>query len=209
MPRSILGSIQQAIQDEQCTIAHLFSFTIDETSYGFSEDDRSYLGFAYARGLRILTPIRTSSRLQADSVKVSLENISLTMSTLLSSAASNIQGQEATIFRLFPQVSQSLLLFRGRISEVTVDEQQATFTVVTEFDPAATPLLLRVYSSLCAWTFSDSNCGYNAADGPLDPLTAVPFSTCPKDFMSCEARGRSHRFSGFIHLTREVTEANS
>lgn len=209
MPRSLPSAIQQAILADNCSLAHLLAFSVGETTYRYSEDDRSFLGNLYNRGLRIITPIRTSSQLRTDAVQVSIENISLDMSSLLTSVAAQIQGQEAAIDRLFPHVSQSIPLFRGRISEVEVDEHWARLTLVTDLDPAATSLPLRLYSALCAWTFADAHCGYLAAEGPLDPETAAPYTTCPKDFHSCEARGRPHRFSGFIHLTREVSENNS
>lgn len=209
MPRSIPNSIQSAIQDDNCRIVHLLSFTVGETNYYFSEDQLSFLGNQYQAGLRLPSRIHYSSRLETDPVQVAIENVSLEMSSALSGLASSIQGQEAALLRLFPQAMESLALFRGRISEVNVNESQAVLTLITEFDPAATNLPLRKYSALCSWSFADSNCGYSEEEGPLDPQTATPFTSCPKDFFSCGARGRQHRFPGFLHLTREVSENNS
>jgi hypothetical protein len=206
MPRQISAAIEQLIQDEACQIAHLLTFSIGNNTYRYSEDDRVYLSESYTRGLNLLSPVRYSSQLRTDTVQIAIENVSLQMSALLTNVEVSIQGQEATLYRLFPQAMQALLLFRGRISEVSTAEDKAELTLITEFEPASTPLPLREYSALCSWNFADSNCGYVEGEDPLDTQTAAPFTSCPKDFTSCQARGRQHRFSGFLHLTRAVTE---
>lgn len=209
MPRTLSSAIQLAITQDNCQIAHLLTFTIGDSTYRFSEDQRHFNGNSYQPGLTIKGPIRYSEQLQADPVVVSLENISLEMAALLQSTASSIQGQEATLARLYLQAADTLLLFRGRIGEIQINEQEAILTIITEFDPIATRIPSRQYSALCTWNFMDSHCGYLASEGLLDPQTSLPFSQCPKDFVSCGQRGRQHRFSGFLHLTREVSETMS
>ena len=209
MPRVLPSSIQLAISKSNCQIAHLLTFSVGENTYRYSEDERHYQGNLFQPGLRITGPIRYSEQLQVDPVVVSLQNISLETAALLQAVAATIQGQEATLERLYLQAVDTLLLFRGRIGEIQIDEQEATLTLITEFDPLAARIPTRQYSALCAWNFTDSSCGYAAAEGPLDPNTALPFTSCPKDFLSCEQRGRQHRFSGFPHLTREVSETIS
>jgi hypothetical protein len=206
MPRTLSAALQLAINSPQSHVAHLFSFVVGESTYRFSEDRVGHLGNLYQPGLKLKGPIRYSEALSVDPVNVSLQNITLETASLINTLSPNIQGQEATLSRLYMQAAEELLLFRGRISEVNVDQFEAAFSLITEFDPVATSIPTREYSALCTWDFADARCGYVANEDPLDPETALPFSTCPKDLSSCQERGREHRFSGFIHLTRELSE---
>jgi len=138
---------------------------------------------------------------------VQLQNISLATAALLKSEGAALQGQEATLERLYLAAGEALLIFRGRISEIALSDTAATLQLAGELDPTATQIPRRQYSALCAWDFQDSNCGYVPNVDPLDPQTSQPFTFCPKDFFSCQARGRQHRFPGFLHLTRELTES--
>jgi hypothetical protein len=209
MPRNLSVAIQQAAARDNCHFAHLFTFTVADTTYRYSEGQVGYLGDIYQPGLKLKSAIRYSEQLQVDPVVVSLQNITLDTATLLRALSPGLQGQEATVSRLYLQASEALLLFRGRISLIEIDQYEAVFTLITEFDPVATSIPTRQYSALCNWAFADSGCGYVANEDLLDPQTALPFVSCPKDFFSCEQRGRQHRFSGFIHLTREVSELTS
>jgi hypothetical protein len=126
---------------------------------------------------------------------------------MLKDQGAGIQGQEATLERLFLQAGETVVLFKGRISEVEVDEQNATLTLKGDLDPTAAQVPARKYSALCVWDFKDGNCGYADGADPNDPGTGLPFVTCSKDLDSCKARGRSQRFPGFLTITRELTEA--
>jgi phage-related protein len=98
-------------------------------------------------------------------------------------------------------------LFQGRISEIDVNEQDATLQLAGELDPSSAQIPQRKYSALCVWDFKDANCGYVDGVDPDDPATGQPFTVCPKDLPSCMARGRQQRFPGFLTITRDLTEA--
>lgn len=206
MARNLSSSLQANIANDNCRFAHLLSFTIGANTYRFSEDILSYQGNAYAGGLRLKAPIRYSEQLRSDPVGVSLQNVSLEIASLLQAEGSSIQGQEANLERLYMDSGETLLLFRGRIGGIDMDETEFTLELITEFDPLASRVPTRQYSALCSWNFMDSNCGYDPETDSLDPETATAFLACPKNFSSCQARGRSHRYSGFLHLTRDVSE---
>jgi hypothetical protein len=207
MPRTLPSGIELAVLNNNCQFVHLLTFTVGETTYRFSEDHISHLGNAYEAGLLMKGPIRYSEQLRVDPVVLAIQNVTLEIATILKDVAHEVQGQEASLERLYLPAAETLLLFRGRVGEIGVDERAASLTLITEFDPLASRIPPRQYSALCAWNFMDSNCGYVPNEDPLDPLTAIPFISCPKDFTSCEQRGRTHRFPGFLHLTREVSEA--
>jgi len=206
LPRTLSSGIELAINNSNCQFVHLLTFTIGETTYRFSEDHIQHLGNSYEPGLLMKGPIRYSEQLRVDPVALAIENVTLEMAAILKDVAHDIQGQEATLERLYLPAAGTLLLFRGRIGEIAVTEREAMLTLITEFDPLASRIPSRRYSALCTWNFMDSNCGYVPNEDPLDPLTATPFTSCSKDFLSCEQRGRMHRFPGFLHLTREVSE---
>ena len=199
--------LQAAIMKETTKTCHILSFSVGASEYRFSEETIWHLGNMYQPGLRIVSSVRYSEKLQMEPLAVELQNITLETAAMLKAESVALQGQEASLGRLFLDVNESLLIFRGRISEIVVDDMTATLSLTTELDPMAARIPTRHYSALCTWDFQDANCGYLPDEDPLDPQTALPFTFCPKDFISCEQRGRHHRFPGILHLTREVSES--
>ena len=207
MPRTLSSAIQTLLAGTTHRVVHLLSFTVGATNYYFAEDQVVFQGNTYAPHLILESPIRYSQRLQLEPVSARLQNIDLQTASLLQTEQSDLQGVEATFERLFVPVNEAVILFRGRIGEVQLDERAAALTLEGDLDPTATTLPKRKYSNLCVWDFKDSNCGYVDGVDPDDPATGQPFAVCPKDFLSCQARGRLHRFPGFLHITRDLTEA--
>ena len=207
MSRTLSSSIQTLLAGTTHRVVHLLSFTAGATNYYFAEDQVVFQGNTYKPHLILESPIRYSQRLQLEPVQVRLQNIDLQTASLLKTQQTNLQGVEATVQRLFLPVNEAVILLRGRIGEVELDERTAGLTLEGDLDPTASRIPARKYSPACAWDFKDSNCGYVGGVDPNDPATGQPFAVCPKDFLSCQARGRSHRFSGFLHITRDLTEA--
>ena len=206
MPRTLSANVQAAIAAGTHRVCHLLTFTVGETTYRFAEDQVVHLGNLYQPHLLLDSPIRSSQKLELNPVAVRLQNIDLQTASLLQAEQSDLPGVEATLERLFLAANESVILFRGRIGEIAVDERSATLTLEGDLDPTAARVPTRKYSSLCVWDFKDSNCGYTDGVDPDDPVTGLPFLTCPKDFLSCQARGRQHRFPGFLHVTRDLTQ---
>lgn len=205
MARTLSIAIQTLLAQDTQRVCHLLTFTVGATPYRFAEDRVQYQGNLYLPHLRLDSPVRYSNGLELQPVTVKLQNITLETARMLQTEQSDLQGVEATLERLFLRANEAVILFRGRIGEVALDENQATLTLVGELDPTATAVPQRKYSNLCVWTFKDSNCGYTDGVDPDDPATGLPFAICPKDFLSCQARGRQHRFPGFLHITRDLT----
>ena len=188
-------------------VCHLLSFPVGETTYRFAEDLIQFQGETWLPHLTLRSPVRATQKLTVEPVLVALQNITLETAAMLKTEQSDLQGVEATLQRLFLKANEAVILFVGRIGQVEVDEKSAVLTLVGDLDPTATQVPRRKYSSLCVWDFKDANCGYADGVDPDDPATEQPFVSCPKDFASCGARGRQHRFPGFIHITRDLTEA--
>lgn len=205
--RTLSSAIQNLLAGTTHRVCHLLSFTVGATSYYFAEDQVVFQGNTYKPHLILESPIRYSQRLQLEPVSVRLQNIDLQTAAMLQAEQSNLQGVEATFERLFLAANEAVILFRGRIGEVQLDERTAALTLEGDLDPTATAIPKRKYSNLCVWDFKDANCGYVDGVDPNDPATGQPFVICPKDFLSCQARGRPHRFPGFLHITRDLTES--
>ena len=207
MSRTLSGAIQNLIAGSQTPkTIHLLTFTVGIATYRFAEDAIAHLGNAYQPRLVVESGPHYTQTARLDPVKVRLQNITLETAKLLQDEGADVQGQEATLERLFLQANETVVLFRGRISEVEVNENEATLVLAGELDPTAAQVPQRKYSSLCAWDFKDTNCGYVDGVDPNDPGTGQPFVSCGKDLLSCQARGRQQRFPGFLTITRELTE---
>jgi hypothetical protein len=205
--RTLSDAIQTLIGQGTQRVCHLLTFSVGATTYRYAQDRITHVGNLYEPHLVLDSGPKYSEQLQLNPVTVKLQNITLEAATLLKDQGAAIQGQEATLERLFLQAGETVVLFKGRISEVEVDEQSATLTLKGDLDPTAAQVPARKYSALCVWDFKDSNCGYTDGADPNDPDTGEPFVTCSKDLESCKARGRAQRFPGFLTITRELTEA--
>ena len=207
MARTLSANIQAALAGGKHPVCHLLSFTVFGTNYYFAEDQLTFQGNTYAPDLVLDSAIRLSEQLRVEPVTVRLQNIDLRTAQVLDLERSDLQGAEATLSRLYLAANEAVILFRGRIGEVQMDERTAVLKLEGDLDPTATEIPRRKYSNLCVWDFQDANCGYQGGTDPNDPGTGQPFLICPKDFLSCRARGREHRFPGFLHITRDLTES--
>jgi len=190
MARTLSPEIQTLITQGTQRVCHLLTFTVGIATYRFAEDAIAHLGNAYQPRLVVESGPHYTQTARLDPVKVRLQNITLETAKLLQDEGADVQGQEATLERLFLQVN----------------ENEATLVLAGELDPTAAQVPQRKYSSLCAWDFKDTNCGYVDGVDPNDPGTGQPFVSCGKDLLSCQARGRQQRFPGFLTITRELTE---
>ncbi len=174
-------------------------------NYYFAEDEVTYQGNLYLPRLVLGSAVKYTQALQLEPVTVMLQNITLETAALLNAQRSDLQGAAAVLERLFLAANEAVTLFSGTIATIQIDQQNAALTLAGDLDPTATQVPVRKYSALCVWDFKDSNCGYTDGVDPADPSTGSPFTSCPKDFASCQARGRQQRFSGFIHISRDLT----
>ena len=212
MARTLSSAIRTLIAQDTSSVVHLLSFSVGATTYRFTEgcgaeDGIRHRGNLYLPHLVMNSPVRYTQKLRLQPFAVELQNIDLQTAAMLKAAKSLMQGAEAVFERLFLQANEAVTLFRGPIIEMEIDERRAALTLAGDLDPTATQVPRRKYASLCMWDFKDSNCGYTGGVDPDDPATGRPFAACPKDFLSCLARSRQERFPGFIHVTRDLTEA--
>jgi hypothetical protein len=205
MPRTLSTNLQTLLAQNRSSVCHLLSFAVGSTIYRFAEDQASFEGHVYKAGLILNSPIKASQTLLLNPVTIHLHNITLETAAMLQLEGAAAQGVEATLRRLYLAANEAVTLFVGRVAEIDIDQNTAAITLAGEIDPTASQVPARKYSATCVWDFKDSNCGYTNGIDPADSSTGAPFTSCPKDFFSCVARGRQRRFPGFIHISRDLT----
>jgi len=206
--RTLSATITGLIAQDTQRICHLLTFTVGATTYRFTDGDAiNHLGNAYLSHLVFETGPRYSEKLRNEPVTVKLQNIDLATANTLRIEGTGLQGQEATLERLFLAARETVVLFKGRISEMEVNDRDATLTLSGELDPTGSQVPKRKYSPLCMWDFKDVNCGYVDGVDPNDPGTGQPYAVCGKTFPECQVRSREERFPGFLHITRDLTLA--
>src|SRR3972149_1151697 len=169
MSRTLSANIQAALGGDVQRTVHLLRFTVGATTYRFSEERITHVGNLYLPHLMLESGPKYSEQLQLHPVTVKLQNITLETAQMLQAEGSGLQGQEATLERLFLAARETVVLFQGRISEIEAGEQEATLTLAGDLDPTAAQIPQRKYSALCVWNFKDSRCGYTDGVDPDNP----------------------------------------
>ena len=208
MARTLSSLVTTLKDSNEARTAHLLKIvTADNTTFRFTDlpESYSFQGAVWLSYLLWDSAVRYARGLEADGGNVRLSNIDRTLAQNLRDT--DFEGGTATLQKFFLDAEEAVTIFEGRILAAEITEEAAEFRLSGELDPTALQFPKRNYSALCPWRFKGPECGYQDGVDPNDPGTGQPFQTCPKDFAACTARGRTHRFGGFVHVTREVTEA--
>jgi hypothetical protein len=180
MSRTLSATITGLLAQETQRVCHLLTFTVGATTYRFTDGDAiNHVGNAYTSHLVFETGPRYSERLRQENVSVKLQNIDLVTANTLRIEGATLQGQEATLERLFLAARETVVLFKGRISEMEVNDRDATLTLAGELDPTGSQIPKRKYSPVSS----------------TDGKTFLEWAATP------------HLFDGFLHITRDLTLA--
>ncbi len=207
MARTLSTLVATLKNTNRARAAHLLKIVAGATTFRFTDLPESYSfgGFTWLPYLLWDGQARYTRGLEMDGGLVRLSNIDRTLAQDLRDT--DFEGAIALLQVLFLDAEEAVTLFDGRIFASELTESAAEFRLGSELDPTAFSFPKRDYSALCAWRFKGAECGYVDGVDPNDPGTGLPFVICPKDTTACAARGRTHRFGGFVHVTRDVTEA--
>lgn len=206
MARTLSSLVTTLKNANQARTAHLLKIVGGAQTFRFTDLPESYT-FEGATWLPYLlwdSAVRYTRGLEVDGGIVRLSNIDRTLAQNIRDT--DFEGATAQLRKFFLDAEEAVVIFEGRIYQAEITENAAEFRLGIEFEPTAFEFPKRDYNALCPWKFKGAECGYQDGVDPNDPGTGQPFQTCPKDFAACTARGRTHRFGGFIHVTREVTE---
>jgi hypothetical protein len=201
MARTLSSTIATVVAKERLAIRHLLEFTAGST-YRFSEEGFTFDGSVYLPRLEFDDGISYQEEVGVQPFSIRISNISLETSTLLQTEQPALFGIEVTLKRAFLEANEAVLLLSGRIAAVELDQFTASFSIVPELDPASVYVPIRKYGPTCSFDFKGFGCDYVDGVDPDDPTTGLPFVVCPKTLLACIDRGRSHRFPGFLHITR-------
>ena len=194
MPRSLSAAITAAVATKAPATAHLLDLTVDGTPHYIADRSIVFGGNSYAPGLTVDSGIRLHRSLQLDGGTVKIQNVTRFFSVL--QANEFIPGSPAVLRRLYLQAQEALVIFDGVCDTPAIDELNATLKLVSRLDPTARRIPTRTYGPLCAWRYKSPECGSVSGE-----------ALCPKTFDACVVREATHRFSGFVHIDRELQES--
>lgn len=197
MPRTLSATLA-AVKDTNKAHTHLL---LDIVAGGqplyFADTTLRFDANDYLPRLSFEDSIQQHRSLQLDRATVVVENGSLFWTELMKTVT--LEGATATISRLYSEADEAVAIFTGSIASCRIEQRRAELAIVSGLDPTARRIPERVYSPHCTWKFKSAECGY----------VGTEFTVCNKSFADCTARAQTHRFNGFIHLTRELTEQTS
>lgn len=194
MARNFSATLQAVVATKKPATALLLDLTVDVTTYRIADRTIQFGGNTYAPGLTVESGSRLHRSLQLDGGSVKVENVTRFMPII--QAEQFVQGSAAVLRRLYIQAEEAVILIDGVVADVQIDGADATLRVVSRLDPTARKIPARTFGPLCEWRYKSPECG---------SVSALP--TCNKTFVHCQARAATHRFSGFVHIDRELQES--
>ncbi len=187
-------------------LIRLAEVTTEVGTHYFATERVSFGGNLHEPWLVANEAIRRHRSLQVDSAVLSLQNADRQMEALIFSE--QFEGAKVKLLDLLYDLdpANALELVRGVLSDREMAEATVEWSIVPTWDATSVEAPRRVFSRTCTFRFKGAECGYVDGVDPDDPGTGLPFLVCPKDFAACQARGRAHRYPGFIHITRELQQ---
>ena len=194
MPRT-LSSTLAAVKGTNTAHTHLLLDVVAGAQpFYFADMTMRFAGNDYLPRLTFEDSLTQHRSLQLDRAVVVVENASLYFTELMKTVT--LDGATAKLQRLYSEADEVVVIFDGRVASCRIERRHAELVLISGLDPTARRIPERVYSQQCTWKFKSAECGY----------TGTEFTVCNKTFADCTARAQTHRFNGFIHLTRELTE---
>ena len=178
----------------------------DVQTHYLGEREVFWNGNSYKPWLVVDQAIQRFRSLQVDAATVKLQNADGQLEALI--FAEKFEGASVRVLDILTALNpvDAMELIRGVMTDRSSNQQSSEWQIVPIWDPGTVESPRRVYSRTCTFRFKGAECGYVDGVDPDDPGTGLPFVVCPKDFAACQARGRAHRYPGFIHITRELQQ---
>ena len=194
MARSLSAALTAVKNTNQAHTHLLLDLLAGAQLLYFADMTLTFGGNAYLPRLTFEDSLTQHRSLQLDRATVVVENGSLYFTELMKTVT--LDGATATLRRLYSEADEAVTIFGGSIASVRIERRRAELVMTSGLDPSARRIPERVYSQLCTWKFKSTECGYTGSE----------FTVCNKSFADCTARAQTHRFNGFIHLTRDLSE---
>jgi len=136
-------------------------------------------------------PIHRIRSQQVDGASITLQNADGQMEAWL--LAEKWEGAAVRLLDFFPPLYDACHLIRGALSNRQADDIYVSFDIVPDWDAGNIETPPRNYSRTCTWRFKKPPCGY-----------VGDVTSCDKDYASCTAHGRTHRFNGFVQVNASL-----
>lgn len=196
MPRSISPQLAALLAlpslETQSTLVLTYSDGV--TVKRLATADLTIGGQHFTPFLKRVGEIQQSLAKTVDRVGITLQNVDKLFGLDIAGEASALDMAEAVVGRFFrnPRDESQTAhanLFRGRVTNVSADENQITFDVISDIVAAGLCVSPRTLAQKCAWRFKSPECGYV---GPLQRCNKIL-----KSADGCLGRNNTHRFGGW------------
>lgn len=163
----------------------------------------------YKNHLRSLGTLKMSLGSSPDTASFSIENVSLTFSSLVSETSNYIEGSTAVISKVFilPNGDQEVVpLFEGVLNGLRFNQEAISVNLVSHMSLKTSQVARRPITQRCIWQFKSSQCGWVKGLGGDDSLdeTSDKFKFCDRGWDTpngCLAHGNIHRYGGIPQFT--------
>lgn len=215
--RHISPEIKQLLESSYAETTDVVKLTIPPTIenpegavlYLASRADLVINGVTYLNYLRKLGNIKLSLGQAPDNASFSIENVSLTFSSLVSDKDNYIEGATALISRAFklPNGEYELVpLFDGKLSGLRFTEEDIAINLTSHMSVRTAQMAKRPLTQRCIWKFKGSECGWVPGMGGDDGFetTSLKFKECDRGWDTangCLAHGNIHRYGGIPQFT--------
>ena len=207
MPRTIDATLKTWLD----TIPLLESHSTFKVSLPFTENSDTFYyatlpvnvgGQVYDRPLKSIGELKLSMGRAADRVEVRLSNEDGLNGGIFIQSRDAVRGSRVEIGRYYrnpqsPTTDYHVILFKGTIVSVSVDDRDIVLTVVSDLYAGGMIGATRVVATSCQFVFKDSaTCGYVGAE-----------TVCNKrytDAGGCSGRANQHRYGGALKRNNQV-----
>lgn len=201
MPRTIDATLKTWLDtipllESHSTFKVSLPFTENADIFYYATVPVSIGGQAYDRPLKSIGELKLSMGRAADRVEVRLSNEDGLNGGIFIQSRDALRGNRVEIGRYYrnpqsPTTDYHVILFKGTIVSVSVDDRDIVLTVVSDLYAGGMIGAVRVVATSCQFVFKDSaTCGYVGAE-----------TVCNKrytDAGGCSGRSNQHRYGGAL-----------
>lgn len=206
MPRTTQAGTAYPRQYRGETV-RLAQVTTNLKTHYFADAETDFNGQHYIGWLIVDEPIHRYDSLQRDDASLKLSNVTGDLEAMV--FAEVWEGALVVLLDYFTALGKGLTatveLIRGKLgARVQADEQIMAWNLLPLYDPQKISAPSEIFAENCGFRFKDNRCGYVNGVDPNDPATGLPFVLCDKNLAHCQARGRAHRYPGFVQVTFDL-----
>lgn len=201
MSRTITQDILDKLESNEITSFHLLEFTINSTTYRFTDCEIPIHHATDGTTAVTFTPraftfdnLNYSTADIVDSCTLTIDNLDSVLTALF--LGNVILENEASIWLVILNSDHDILgstqLFKGHLNNFDLDEVEVKITISSIFTKWSQTSYSK-HSALCRWPkFKGTECGYSGGE-----------STCDRSYARCVVLGNTNNFGGFRWIPKQ------